>query len=119
MNGIERIAVERQRQIDEEGYSLEHDQSHTNGALAYAAACYASPGLIYHLSVEEGLDSDGMPHGTMTWHEPWPRGWKRSRVSVWSPRERIRDLVKAGALIAAEIDRLEEGGADEQEGRGA
>ena len=111
MNGVERIAVERQRQIDEEGYSPEHDEHHKNGALAFAAACYAAPETIYIVEVSEGAHGDGAVHGTLAWNEPWPAGWRRTRPEdVGPPNQplhgRIRELEKAGALIAAEIDRL-------------
>lgn len=105
MDGIERIAAERQRQIDEEGYTPEHDQEHGNGALAYAAACYAAPEQIFRV-VQQRVGRDGEVY-EMIWHEPWPRGWKRREFPHGSSREtRIRDLEKAGALIAAELDRL-------------
>lgn len=82
MSGVELIAQERQRQIDVEGYRPEHDRHHCNGELVDAAACYLAPRLA---------------------DKYWP--WHRS---YWkpSPDNRVRELVKAGALIAAEIDRL-------------
>ena len=82
--GVERIAQERERQIEEEYWSYEHDDNHRDGELAMAAACYA-----YYEDAE--------------YPEHWPFDddcWKPS------PDNRIRDLEKAGALIAAEIDRL-------------
>lgn len=105
MDGAERIAAERNRQIEEEGYSPDHDRSHTNGALSAAVAAYAAPYPIYHLTVAEGRDLDGVQHGTMNWHEPWPGGWERPARAI-TPADRIRELEKAGALIAAEIDRM-------------
>jgi hypothetical protein len=45
--GIERIADERQRQIDAEGWTPEHDDEHTNDSLAMAAVCYAAPRRVY------------------------------------------------------------------------
>lgn len=105
--GAARIATERQRQIDAEGYSPEHDLHHTSEELAWAAAVYAAPERIFCLNVREGIDSDGVQQGTMTWHEPWPHGWQQGTngASDGVPG-RIRDLERAGALIAAEIDRL-------------
>ena len=100
MNGVERIAAERQRQIDEEGYSPEHDLEHGNGALAFAAACYASPSPIYRVGVRQDYDQTGEIRGEFTYGSPWPEGWARKS------KGRLGDLVKAGALIAAEIDRL-------------
>lgn len=85
-DGAARIAAERQRQIDSEGYSLEHDASdHVDGDLAKAAACYALPESVR----ESAMDL-------------WPEGWR------FKADTRIRELEKAGALIAAEIDRLEQ-----------
>lgn len=79
------IAAERQRQIDSEGWDAGHDDAHDQGEMAKAAAAYA-------------LASYGSAHAYEYW--PWHADW-------WRPRDRIGTLVKAGALIAAEIDRLE------------
>lgn len=85
MNGIERIAAERQRQIEQEGWSAEHDDDHRGGEIAQAAATYA-----LHSTGKYGFRA-------LTW--PWHWSW-------WKPsQDPIRDLEKAGALIAAEIDR--------------
>lgn len=85
--GAEKIAAERQRQIEDEEWSLEHDDHHPDGQILHAAICYA----------EESLPYD--PEPRHFW--PWERCW-------WKPSEdKVRNLVKAGALIAAEIDRLE------------
>ncbi|WP_373400076.1 hypothetical protein V8V91_10940 [Algoriphagus halophilus] len=43
--GIELIAEERQRQIEKEGWTSEHDAKHKNGELAHAAATYAMTDL--------------------------------------------------------------------------
>ena len=89
MSGDLRIAKERKRQIAEEGYTPSHDDGYVRLELAKAAACYVlhDTGCLYYASSAPGL-----------W--PWNPQW-------WKPSERIRDLTKAGALIAAEIDRLE------------
>ncbi len=87
--GIEQIADERKRQIEVEGWTPNHDAIHIYGELAKAAACYA----VYHTDAEvvEG-DDDAWP-----WAEEWD---KRGE-------DHHRNLVKAGALIAAEIDRIQ------------
>lgn len=96
-NGVQLIAEERQRQIDEELYTSEHDAEHTDDSIAYAAACYTIP--------ENGRNiyagQNGLSNILNTlW--PWDKHcWKPS------PDDRIRELTKAGALIAAEIDRLQ------------
>jgi hypothetical protein len=105
--GVERIAAERQRQVTEEGWTPEHDDSHRGGAMAFAAACYAAPTDVF--SVIRGLAQSGFRVESL-W--PWDRKWdKRSaRPASSMPKDidgRIRDLEKAGALCAAEIDRLQ------------
>lgn len=86
--GIELIAAERERQIKEEGWTPDHDNEHAIGELANAASCYA---MIPALRPSELPPS----------HWPWLHWWKPS------PDNRIKELAKAGALIAAEIDRLQ------------
>jgi hypothetical protein len=100
-NGIDLIAEERQRQIEEEGWTPEHDDQHTNNELAFAAACYAaSPLAIYkHL----GISSEETGANGHSFVELWPWSFE------WDKRDkhgRIKQLKIAGALIAAEIDRL-------------
>lgn len=87
---IELIAEERQRQIDAEGYTAEHDDDHADFSLSRAGACYA-------LAADTATPSE---HPYRFW--PW-------EAAAWKPslEDPIRDLVKAGALIAAEIDRLQ------------
>ncbi|MDR0474229.1 MAG: hypothetical protein LBH43_11230 [Treponema sp.] len=97
MTGVERIATERKRQIESEGWSAEHDDSHDHGELARAAACYALNGDNQTATV--GKNAVVIDLIKLIW--PWDWKW-------WtpSPVNRIRELEKAGALIAAEIDRL-------------
>ena len=86
--GIELIADERQRQITAEGWTPEHDDQHTESELLQAAICYAENGSNLELGACD---------------VPWPWG-----ENDWKPsQDNIRNLVKAGALIAAEIDRLQ------------
>ncbi|MFY3630976.1 hypothetical protein ACOTFH_30475 [Achromobacter xylosoxidans] len=82
------VLAERQRQISVEGWTPEHDDRHTTGALATAAGCYAMFTLAY-------------PPGDPVSFWPWSPSW-------WKPSdESRRNLVKAGALILAEIERLD------------
>lgn len=100
--GIEIIAAERQRQIEQEGWTPEHDDAHASGELIDAAICYAAAadGLRAGATVKEiewrilSKDFD-----TLIW--PWESEWLK--VS----NDPARNLAKAGALIAAEIDRLQ------------
>ena len=49
--GIELISKERQRQIEEEGWTPEHDNQHTEGELALVAALYATPIKLFGKTV--------------------------------------------------------------------
>lgn len=91
MTGIELIAAERERQIKVEGYTADRDKHYTYNELARAGATYALP-------AQERLFRSGIPV-PMTW--PFgPDWWKPT------PGDRKRELAKAGALIAAELDRM-------------
>lgn len=105
------IAEERNRQIDQEGWDAEHDDNHEEGELALAAICYASPVPIF-IKEEHGRG--------IGFIDPWPwfdtvevtryNDGLTTRVPAWDKRKKhskLRRLVIAGALIAAEIDRLQ------------
>lgn len=87
-SGVEIIATERKRQIEAEGWSARHDDRHINREMALAAAAYA-------LSSVGTQDTLGLAERLWPWSYSW---WKRGG--------QIRDLARAGALIAAEIDRI-------------
>jgi hypothetical protein len=85
MGVIEEISAERRRQIEVEGWTPEHDDEHANGELARAAASYAiSDGYFENISA--------------LW--PWEDEW-------FKPKDRRRDLIRAAALLVAEIERLD------------
>jgi len=93
--GSELIAEERQRQITAEGYTPEHDDRHKDFEMGKAAESY--------LSAVVTPDEEGDENGKVrpSWDWPWDKEW-------WKPsKDPVRNLVKAGALIAAEIDRLQ------------
>jgi len=96
MNGIELIAAERQRQIGKKGWSREHDDWHIAGELTDAAECYLHHANMLEQLIKPSYNMNGAPS---EW--PWQACW-------WKPSDDVvRNLVKAGALIAAEIDRLQ------------
>lgn len=108
MNGAERIAKERQRQIDKEGYSAEHDDDHEADQIAWAAACYAAPERIY---TQETFATSIQFVDPWPWDDKYDTRPRPSRGNYPEPEratinQRIRLLEKAGALCAAEIDRL-------------
>lgn len=89
-----RVVAERERQIRTEGWSPEHDASHPEGQLALAAICYAGQ----HADLGEAFIETDQDIGTAQGEGP-PYRWP------WGPRSKERDLVRAGALLAAELDR--------------
>jgi len=93
--GSELIAEERQRQIEKEGWTPEHDDEHGACEMSMAASAY----------IEQTIRQEN-GHCHPDEDEPilsiWP--WVSED---WKPSDSIRNLVKAGALIAAEIDRLQ------------
>ena len=94
--GIELIAEERRRQIEQEGWTPEHDDQHEDGELSQVGAEYSA---IAAKQVSLGFSPNNIKKIPAGW--PWARKW-------WKPSpDPIRNLVKAGALIAAEIDRLQ------------
>lgn len=96
------VLAERQRQIAGEGWTPEHDDTHAAGELAGAAACYAMQAALD--SIGPRRLGDTVKH---TIRELWPWAW-----DWWKPTKARRDLVKAAALIIAEIERI-----DRAEGR--
>lgn len=89
------VLLERRRQIEAEGWTPEHDDQHDQGELAQAGAVYAANAVWADQGAKEARQFF-VPNG---W--PWAREW-------WKPsNSRRRMLVKAGALILAEIERLD------------
>lgn len=83
------VLTERRRQIDQEGWTASHDDKmHESGDLARAGACYARNAVF-------GMHSVAPP---VMW--PWSSHW-------WKPTTPRRDLVKAAALLLAEIERID------------
>lgn len=89
MSGMDRIVGERQRQITEEGYTEDHDDLHPNGALLFAAEAYLRLGLDLRFP-------RGNPPSFWPWHEKF-----------WKPKDKARNLERAGALLIAEKDRIQ------------
>lgn len=85
------VLAERRRQVDEEGWTPQHD----DGDLAAAAAAYACIAADHLNPHSQG---DGGNEAPNFW--PFEPGW-------WRPGEPRRNLVKAGALILSEIERLD------------
>ena len=94
-NVISEIFVERARQIEREDWSLEHDDLHIDGELALAASAYCINAACLANPNQEPFTDDDPP-------EMWPFD-KR----FWKPKTARRDLIRAAALIVAEIQRID------------
>lgn len=90
------VLAERKRQLEVEGWTPEHDDEHGAGELGRAGGFYAlNAGAALHFGTTDTSICDQAPSG---W--PWEPEW-------WKPKNSRHDLVKAGALILAEIERLD------------
>ncbi|MGG2676802.1 hypothetical protein [Pseudomonas aeruginosa] len=96
------VQTERRRQITVEGFDTSNDDG-SAGQIALAAGCYA-----LHAG---GIGTDwpgGIRNGSaLFW--PWDEEW-------WKPKSARENLVRAGALVLAEIERLDRAGAPGKEG---
>lgn len=115
LTGAELIAQERQRQIEQEGFSAEHDRGHIDFELARAAMAYADPrrrlekkipgdDRYPNIPTQERVGANGEVETCLVLpFQFWP--WE---LSSWkpTPKDRVRELVKAGALFRAESDRI-------------
>lgn len=98
------VLAERRRQIEAEGWTEAHDDQHTDGGLAAAAACYAM-----HSALEEGIRSGHIArycNRTRPFDRFVPDYWPW-QMEWWKPTSARRNLVKAAALLIAEIERLD------------
>lgn len=90
--GVTAIAQERRGQIEREGYAPSEDDGYTAGELVQAAVAYAT---------WEWSEADDR-EGHLAVH--WPASWN---PAAFKPRDYRANLVRSGALIAAELDRLD------------
>lgn len=89
---LQMVFQERLRQMVQEGYSLEHDDGHTEGQMALLAAAYVLSSRSEHMTVPLNYTLEALE-----FYENWAAWFK--------PKDPIRDLVRAGALILAELER--------------
>lgn len=104
-SGIEQITAERKRQIESEGHSIQADCGYKKGTLAMAGITYASVATSGPTTREAFRQraNNGDPVLYYQWDISTLKMGKDDRTN-----SRVRELVKAGALIAAEIDALQQ-----------
>lgn len=90
------VLAERRRQVEQEGYDPAHDDEHQNDEIAAYAAVYAMPQAARQWPASETGYGDTLAQAMV------PEGW-----AIPPDGDRRRELIKAGALILAEIERLD------------
>lgn len=93
MNGIELITKEREEQLKKHGWDTKHDDEHINGELVDVAVCLMTKN-----------------------YSKFPKNWDGFYMDKFMGKHGVESLKVAGALIAAEIDRLQRLGNDKQDG---
>ncbi|RBO54685.1 hypothetical protein DSD19_04730 [Rhodovulum sp. BSW8] len=106
-NGVAAIADERRRQIEVEGWTPEHDDAHDEFEMSLAAAAYAVSGTLGPSALLDQATQDAI-------RKTWP-----FQAHLFRPTGGRKDLVRAGALIAAEIDRLDRAALRQEEAANA
>lgn len=93
------VFAERKRQIDQEHYSHEHDDEYDQNELIRAASSYLSHvigrGWVFKETCPETYQDEEAP-------DLWP--WD---LDFWKPKNPRRDLVRAAALLIAEIEKID------------
>jgi hypothetical protein len=94
---LAKIIEERACQLTVEGYTPAHDDEHTEGQMALLASAYAlsSRGSLKKL-LRRSLEGETLHRLSQLLNLV---GWS------FKPKDPIRDLVRAGALILAELER--------------
>lgn len=94
------VLAERHRQINVEGWTPKHDDEHKTGSMALAAACYACNAATWQQHCQSIPSSEYADFSSPGFRWPWAMKW-------WKPKSQRQDLVRAAALILAEIERLD------------
>lgn len=100
---LREVFTERERQIVHEGFDASHDDDHGDGQLCLAATAYCQ-------SASTCLSDTSVLSGKPPSYWPWS-------PAFWKPKTSRRDLIRAAALIVAEIERLDRL-ASKEDGRG-
>lgn len=90
------VIDERVRQLEAEDWDYEHDDQYVNRELVTAAVCYA----------EQGSNPYTVGVQPMVW--PWG-------ADDWKPKSYRENLVRAAALLIAEIERIDRNGESKEE----
>jgi hypothetical protein len=103
-NAMEDVWHERCRQEHVEGWTPAHDDQHDKGELATAGITYALHAVVIAKCLQLGMSQAAID--SLSAEVPMPETWPWA-PEFWKPKNARRDLVRAGALILAEIERLD------------
>lgn len=92
-SAVREIGFERKRQVASEGWDLSHDDAYCHGELVKAAMAYCQAASVPR-------DDTSVLANRLPSYWPWEAG-------AWKPKNRRRDLIRAAALIVAEIERID------------
>lgn len=98
---LDAIATERLRQIEAEGWTPEHDDTHNTGEMAKAAGCYARVAAFQarEQALTGATEEPNAPVNMAVPRDwPWDDKW-------WKPKNAAQNLKRASALIVAEMAR--------------
>lgn len=98
------VGAERRRQVEAEGFDYSHDDAHDRGEMVKAAVSYGTHAFVTIELLARGEDPSRIAE--MSREAMAPRTWPWD-VRWWKPGNARRCLVKAAALIIAEIERLD------------
>ena len=98
-NVVAEVLAERKRQISAEHWDAAHDDTHEPGTLAKAAATYTCSAIEELSPAFSGPRMDAYT-ASRRYSWPWDASW-------WKPKGPRRDLIRAAALIVAEIERMD------------
>lgn len=108
---IAEVRNERLRQIEEEGWTEEHDDAHRKGELVAAAMSYLTNALVYALvrarkvmTIADLMERSRTAPPTSQW--PWDKKW-------WKPKTRRSNIVRSIAMLIAELERIDRESAQE------
>ncbi|MFU6981810.1 hypothetical protein ACM75Z_30525 [Pseudomonas aeruginosa] len=97
------VQAERRRQVENEGWTPEHDDGHACDEIAAFACYYAMPPAV------RDWDASSTGYGATLGEAVLPEGWEPKTG------DRRRELVKACALALAEIERLDRTDLDKED----
>lgn len=89
---LQEVGAERRRQVEVEGWTAEHDDEHAPNDLLRAAIAYAWA----QADSGSGLQASYAQYAVWPWEASW-----------WKPKDRRSDLIRATALLVAEIERMD------------